>query len=431
MDQRPHHLAELVPPEHPRALRVRGPDRTRAVRYACPVDDAGRSPGPRRAAGGHLRPRAGPDQAADLSSRQGGPYRGPGRCDQGGPAPTAGAARAKVPTRRWTGWIGRSRPGRPSGCGRVSSAPRTCRRADLSQLLLTPIERLGGFVSGVGLACVFVTMTADPVPDLADRRSRIRVLELAQASAVRNSAGSRTRVTAVDDAVRIDRIGDPGTDQARCSRGAGGGDRPSSPGPRSPRSAGRGELPQARAGHRRADRAGLPPLRLARRPTAHAWPATWCRSCRRPWRAMASGQVSEHAAQLIGTETSHLDPDTRRQVDQQLAAAGLDRCRPSTQLRRLGGWPTPPTRKASLARAVKARKDRRVSCRPAPDTMAWLSALLPVEQAVACVRRATQGQRHRPRRRRSRGPEARSKPTCWWKGSPGKPRPTRCRWKCS
>ena len=40
---------------------------------------------------------------------------------------------------------------------------------------------------------------------------------------------------------------------------------------------------------------------------------------------------------------------------------------------------------ASLARAVKARKDRRVGCRPAPDTMAWLSALLPVEQAVACL----------------------------------------------
>ena len=101
--------------------------------------------------------------------------------------------------------------------------------------------------------------------------------------------------------------------------------------------------------------------------------------------AMAAGQLSEHAAQLIGTETSHLDPDTRRQVDQQLAAAGVESMsakQTAAQARRLAYAADPA---ASLARAVKARKDRRVGCRPAPDTMAWLSALLPVEQAVACL----------------------------------------------
>ena len=40
---------------------------------------------------------------------------------------------------------------------------------------------------------------------------------------------------------------------------------------------------------------------------------------------------------------------------------------------------------AAAARARNARKDRRVSLRPAPDTMSWFGALLPVEQGVACL----------------------------------------------
>ena len=36
-----------------------------------------------------------------------------------------------------------------------------------------------------------------------------------------------------------------------------------------------------------------------------------------------------------------------------------------------------------VARAANAEKDRRVSLRPAPDTMTWLGALLPVKDGVA------------------------------------------------
>jgi hypothetical protein len=39
----------------------------------------------------------------------------------------------------------------------------------------------------------------------------------------------------------------------------------------------------------------------------------------------------------------------------------------------------------AVKRARHARADRRVSLRPAPDTMAWFSALLPVEDGVACL----------------------------------------------
>ncbi len=38
-----------------------------------------------------------------------------------------------------------------------------------------------------------------------------------------------------------------------------------------------------------------------------------------------------------------------------------------------------------MKRARNARADRRVSLRPAPDTMTWFTALLPVEQGVACL----------------------------------------------
>ena len=54
-------------------------------------------------------------------------------------------------------------------------------------------------------------------------------------------------------------------------------------------------------------------------------------------------------------------------------------------------------RSAVAQRAAKARADRRVSLRPAPDTMTYLTAPLPVEQGVAVDRRAEVRGRHRPR----------------------------------
>jgi hypothetical protein len=41
--------------------------------------------------------------------------------------------------------------------------------------------------------------------------------------------------------------------------------------------------------------------------------------------------------------------------------------------------------KAYVERGKTERKHRRVSLRPAPDTMSWLSGYLPVEQGVACL----------------------------------------------
>ena len=71
-------------------------------------------------------------------------------------------------------------------------------------------------------------------------------------------------------------------------------------------------------------------------------------------------------------------------MDAQLVAAGVERLAPRAAAgtaRRLAYAADP---EGSLRRARTARKDRRVSLRPLPDTMAGLSAFLPVEQGVAC-----------------------------------------------
>jgi hypothetical protein len=99
---------------------------------------------------------------------------------------------------------------------------------------------------------------------------------------------------------------------------------------------------------------------------------------------LAAGEISEHTAGLLVSETSHLDPETRRGVDAELVADRVDQLAPQKTAglaRRLAHAADP---EGSLKRARTARKDRRVSLRPLPDTMAGLSAFLPVEQGVAC-----------------------------------------------
>ena len=100
---------------------------------------------------------------------------------------------------------------------------------------------------------------------------------------------------------------------------------------------------------------------------------------------LAAGRLSEYVAQLVATETSHLDPDVRREVDQQLVAGHVEECGPKAAagLARKLAQATDPH--GAVKRARKARADRHVSLRPAPDTMTWFGALLPVEDGVACL----------------------------------------------
>lgn len=98
--------------------------------------------------------------------------------------------------------------------------------------------------------------------------------------------------------------------------------------------------------------------------------------------ALRAGEISEWRATLLVKETAFLSREHRQQVDAELAGklAGLgDRGteRAAAKIaQRLDAA-------ACVKRHRKAVSERRVSIRPAPDTMTYVSALLPVAHGVA------------------------------------------------
>jgi hypothetical protein len=99
---------------------------------------------------------------------------------------------------------------------------------------------------------------------------------------------------------------------------------------------------------------------------------------------LTTGDLSERVAETIVTETRHLDPEKRRNVDHQLKAAGIARMglKAATGCARKAAYEA--DRQGFVSRGRTERKHRRVGIRSAPDTMAFLSGYLPVEQGVAC-----------------------------------------------
>jgi hypothetical protein len=99
---------------------------------------------------------------------------------------------------------------------------------------------------------------------------------------------------------------------------------------------------------------------------------------------LREGRISAYVAGLVVSETRHLDPERRREVDGRIVAAGLADCAPrrAEALARKHAYEADP--QGYVARGRTARSDRRVSLRPAPDTMSRLTGFLPVEQGVAC-----------------------------------------------
>ena len=99
--------------------------------------------------------------------------------------------------------------------------------------------------------------------------------------------------------------------------------------------------------------------------------------------ALTAGETSEWRAALVARETACLSRDDRRTVDARLAArrggiGSLGDAELVAEARRLGYRLDPH---AVTDRIGRAHADRRVTLRPAPDTMAALSALLPAAQA--------------------------------------------------
>ncbi|AKS32254.1 DUF222 domain-containing protein [Mycolicibacterium goodii] len=101
--------------------------------------------------------------------------------------------------------------------------------------------------------------------------------------------------------------------------------------------------------------------------------------------AMEAGELSEWRATLIARESACLPPHLRRQLDAELCADPI----------RFDGWGDARVAAeakqiacrldigAVLDRSAKAEKDRRVTIRPAPDSMTKLTVLLPLKQGVA------------------------------------------------
>jgi len=98
--------------------------------------------------------------------------------------------------------------------------------------------------------------------------------------------------------------------------------------------------------------------------------------------ALETGEISEWRATLLVRETACLSADDRKTVDQELA----DRL-PTMGDRQTAHAAARIAQRLDpehcVARHRKAITERRVSIRPAPDTMTHVSALLPVAQGVA------------------------------------------------
>jgi hypothetical protein len=96
---------------------------------------------------------------------------------------------------------------------------------------------------------------------------------------------------------------------------------------------------------------------------------------------LRGGETSVHAARVIVDETRPVSDDVVRRIDGQFALdlTAMTATRAGRAARFLG-MQADPTGYVEAAR--KSPEQRRVTTRPAPDTMVWLSALLPVATGV-------------------------------------------------
>ncbi|RYB93112.1 HNH endonuclease [Nocardioides oleivorans] len=103
------------------------------------------------------------------------------------------------------------------------------------------------------------------------------------------------------------------------------------------------------------------------------------------WAAWQGGRVDEWTATVIARETACLPLEHRRAVDEAVAEdpEALERLSPRQLLARLRSEAERLDPAACVARRRLAEGERRVTLRPAPDSMTWLTALLPVKDGVA------------------------------------------------
>ena len=102
---------------------------------------------------------------------------------------------------------------------------------------------------------------------------------------------------------------------------------------------------------------------------------------------MRDGWMSEWRASLLARETACLSAEHRAMVDQTLARDGAEELQRWSDRRLVAEAARLAYRldpHAVVKRIRRVENDRCVTSRPAPDTMAYLTALLPAARAVAC-----------------------------------------------
>lgn len=113
---------------------------------------------------------------------------------------------------------------------------------------------------------------------------------------------------------------------------------------------------------------------------------------------LRDGRLSEFRATLIARETGCLSAEHRLFVDEEICAdpAALEGVGTRELVGRVKRMVAELDPAAVVRRARQAEADRNVTVRPAPDTMGYLSGLMPVAQAVsayASLRKAAQAAR--------------------------------------
>lgn len=105
--------------------------------------------------------------------------------------------------------------------------------------------------------------------------------------------------------------------------------------------------------------------------------------------ALECGALSEWRATLIVRESACLSVEHRRELDAEMCADvskldGWGNARIEAEAKKIAARLDAA---AVVDRSAKAAEDRTVTIRPAPDCMAYVTALLPVAQGSACTQR--------------------------------------------
>jgi hypothetical protein len=100
--------------------------------------------------------------------------------------------------------------------------------------------------------------------------------------------------------------------------------------------------------------------------------------------ALTEGRISEWRAQIVARETAWLGRDHREAIDQEIAPLieGWGDREVEREVKKRAYRLDPH---GFLARQRRAEEERTVTLRPAPDTMTYLTGLLPVAQGVAVL----------------------------------------------